>query len=47
MPRRGALQVPDKLLTPTQPYLTLQSRAHLHTSLTRLLPSWVSAMGLL
>jgi len=32
---------------PTQPSLTIQSRTHLHTSLTRLLPSWVNAMGLL
>ena len=39
-------QVPDKLLTPTQPFLTLQSCTHSHTSSTRLLPSWVSAMGL-
>jgi len=31
-------QVPDKLLTPTQPYLTLQSRIHLHTSLTKTPP---------
>jgi len=31
------------LLTP----LTLQSRINSHTSLTRLLPSWVNAMGLL
>jgi len=23
------------------------SRTHLHTSLTRLLPSWINAMGLL
>jgi len=34
------------LLTPTQPSLTLQSRTHSHTSLTRLLPSWANAMGL-
>jgi len=29
------------------PLLTLQSRTHSHTSWTRLLPSWVNAMGLL
>ena len=29
------------------PLLALQSRTHSHTSLTRLLPSWVNAMGLL
>ena len=29
------------------PLLTLQSCTHSHTSLTRLLPSWVNAMGLL
>ena len=36
-----------KLLMPTQLSFTLQSRTHSHTSLTRLLPSWVNAMGLL
>jgi len=46
MPRRGVLKIPDKLLVPTQPSLTFQSRTHSHTSLTRLLPSWVNAMGL-
>jgi len=30
---------PTKLLMPTQPFLTLQSRIHSHTSLTKLLPS--------
>jgi len=35
-----------KLLTPTQPFLALQSCTHSHTSSTRLLPSWVSTMGL-
>jgi len=42
MPRKGALLVPDKLLTPTQPFLTLQSCTHSHTSSTRLLPSALS-----
>ena len=29
-PRRGTLQVPDKLLTPTEPFLVLQSRTRTH-----------------
>jgi len=36
-----------KQLTPTQPFLILQSHIHSHTSLTKLLPSWASALGLL
>ena len=36
-----------KLLTPSQPFLTLQSHIHLHKSLTKLLPSWASALVLL
>ena len=36
-----------KLLMPTQPFLALQSRIHSHTSLTKLLPSRASALGLL
>jgi len=38
---------PYKYLTSCSRLLTLQSCTHSHTSLTRLLPSWASAMGLL